>query len=798
MKWAVISVNFSLLIYMFMPINSKDESVGKKIPNRLTKILSDASHLDTLLDLSQKNICCLHVDDFRLFTKLSILNLSHNQIEEFEFEVFQFNTALEQLDLSYNKLTIMRCTSLHLIKNLKTLNLSYNNFATMYICKEISLLSKLEYLGLSAAQIQKLDFINIAHRELRYVFLGIENLQEYEVGSLQLLNTSKLHITLPIYLQSPFLLHDALNTSTTLEISQITCDAYFCDYPTSALSKINKHSKVSTLILSNITMPWNGMSTVLQAVWRSSVQHLYIYTYTLVHEFVYKQKDFSNGSLKSLVIDHVIQKVFFFTPPHPLNIFSEMLVENFTFSNADITHLFCPPWPSIFRTLNLSKNRITHEIFKECDNLTALELLNLQSNRLQKISKVISMTSTMKSLKHLDLSQNIIDYDQIEKCNWTESLVFLNLSENRITTEVFACLPINVQILDLSMNQITSVSKGLEQLTFLRELNLASNHLKDIPDCHLMSRNLRVLNVDDNGIYSPSVAFYQSCQYIEILSAGRNPFQCNCELREFTHIEKMTPGKLSGWPDSYSCKYPEDFKGVLLKDFYVSEISCNIYILLGIVLGILLVVLVIIIFSCKYFDLPWYIRMLFLWIRTKHRVKNINKQELGKSKRFHAFISYSEEDSEWVKNVLIPNLEKSDGSIKLCHHEKHFIPGKTIVKNIILCVEQSFKSIFVLSPNFIQSKWCHYELHFAQHALFGKNFYNLILILLNPIPQYLIPNKYTRLKAIMKQRTYLEWPKERGKHALFWANLREAIGVNLTSDEEEDIDWDFKGAVTPV
>ncbi|KAM8939518.1 toll-like receptor 1 [Pelodytes ibericus] len=798
MKWPVISLLFFILIYTCMPVNSED-GFAVRYPNRqLQNVPSDVDNLVTLLDLSQNDICRLQKNDFMLLTKLSILNLSHNLIDELDGEVFQSNMALKHLDVSHNKLRAIKCSSLHFIKNIKHLNMAYNSFETMNLCKEVTSLSKLEYLGLSSVRMKKENFINIAHRELGYVFLGIEDLQEYEAGSIQLLNTTKLHINLPKYLQSTSLLYDALNTSPTLEISHIICEQP-CDYPTSTLSKINKNSRVSTLILSNITMPWNEMSSIIQAVWRSSVEHFHIYLFTLVYEFKYVQLDYSIGSLKSITIDHVIPKVFFFTHPHPITTFTEMLVENFTFSNAEITHLFCPPRPSIFRFLNLANNRITHEIFINCNNLTSLELLNLQSNKFEKISKASVMTSTMRSLKHLDLSKNTMYYEQDEGCSWTESLVYLNLSENKLTAKVFACLPMNVQILDLSMNKIANVPKEVENFKSLRELNLASNLLVDIPDCHYLSRNLGILKVDENFIHTPSITYFQSCGYNTRISAGHNPFQCNCELREFARTEKIRPGKLSGWPESYRCEYPEDFKGVLLKDFHLSEISCNIYILLATVLGTILVLLVCIIFSCIYFDLPWYIRMLFQWVRTKQRVRNINLQDIQKGKYFHAFVSYSEQDSVWVKNILIPNLERSDGSIKICQHERHFIPGKAIIENIIHCIEQSFRSIFILSPNFIQSEWCHYELYFAQHALFGKSYNNLILILLDPIPQYVIPNTYSKLKTIMKHRTYLEWPKEKGKQGLFWANLREAIHINLPTDDQEliNLDLEHQRPVTP-
>lgn len=234
---------------------------------------------------------------------------------------------------------------------------------------------------------------------------------------------------------------------------------------------------------------------------------------------------------------------------------------------------------------------------------------------------------------------------------------------------------------------------------------------------------------------------------------------------------------VEGWPDSYKCDYPENYKGTLLKDFHVSQLTCNTALLIvtigvtGLVLAITVTVL------CIYFDLPWYLRMVCQWTQTRRRARNIPLEELQRTLQFHAFISYSEHDSAWVKGELIPNLEKEN--IRICLHERNFVPGKSIVENIINCIEKSYKSIFILSPNFVQSEWCHYELYFAHHNLFHEGSSNLILILLETIPQYSIPGSYHKLKTLMAQRTYLEWPKEKSKHGLFWANLRASINIKL-------------------
>ncbi|NXY92300.1 TLR1 protein, partial [Alcedo cyanopectus] len=400
-------------------------------------------------------------------------------------------------------------------------------------------------------------------------------------------------------------------------------------------------------------------------------------------------------------------------------------------------------------------------------------------NKFESLYKVSCMTSHMRSLKYMDMSSNLLSHgaDAVQ-CQWAESLSELDLSSNQLTDAVFACLPVNIRKLNLQNNQIASVPKGMAELKSLEELNLASNRLADLPGCSGFP-SLRVLNAELNLILTPSADFFQSCPGLRELQAGHNPFKCSCELQAFIRLERQSGGRLFGWPAAYACEYPAEWRGTRLKDFHLPELACNTTLLLLTALLLTLLLVAVVAFLCISLDVPWYVRMTWQWTQAKRRAWHSRWEEQESVLQFHAFVSYSERDSPWVKNELMPNLEKGEGCVRLCQHERNFVPGKTIVENIIDCIEKSYKSIFVLSPNFVQSEWCHYELYFAHHKLFSENSNSLILILLEPITPHVIPARYHKLKALMAKRTYLEWPKERSKRALFWANLRAAISINL-------------------
>ncbi|NXE06251.1 TLR1 protein, partial [Lophotis ruficrista] len=567
------------------------------------------------------------------------------------------------------------------------------------------------------------------------------------------------------------------NTTESLSLSEIT--NYNVKNLIPSLSNFRQGSRLQNLTLTNVSVDWSALMQIFQTVWHSSIEYFNINSVTQLSDIESCNFNYSGTSMKALTVRKVLVTDLYFSQDDLYKIFADMNIAALTIAESELIHMLCPSSDSPFRYLNFFKNDLTDLLFQNCDKLIQLETLVLQKNKFESLSKVSFMTSRMKLLKYLDMSNNLLSHDAADvQCQWAESLTELDLSSNELTDSAFECLPVNIKKLDLRNNQITSVPKGMAELKSLKELNLASNRLADLPGCSGFT-SLEFLNIEMNLILTPPADFFQSCPRVRELQAGHNPFKCSCELQAFIRLERRSGGKLFGWPAAYVCEYPEDLRGTQLKDFHLSELACNTVLLLVTALLLTLVLVAVVAFLCIYLDVPWYVRMTWQWTQTKRRAWHNHPEEQETVLQFHAFISYSEHDSLWVKNELIPNLEKGEGCVQLCQHERNFIPGKSIVENIINCIEKSYKSIFVLSPNFVQSEWCHYELYFAHHKLFSENSNSLILILLEPIPPYIIPARYHKLKALMAKRTYLEWPKERSKRALFWANLRAAVSINL-------------------
>ena len=70
---------------------------------------------------------------------------------------------------------------------------------------------------------------------------------------------------------------------------------------------------------------------------------------------------------------------------------------------------------------------------------------------------------------------------------------------------------------------------------------------------------------------------------------------------------------------------------------------------------------------------------------------------------------------------------------RLCLHQKDFVPGKTIVDNIVDCIEASRHTIIVLSPRFMKSHWAMEELRQAYRQSLVEKTRHLIVILLETV-----------------------------------------------------------------
>jgi hypothetical protein len=76
------------------------------------------------------------------------------------------------------------------------------------------------------------------------------------------------------------------------------------------------------------------------------------------------------------------------------------------------------------------------------------------------------------------------------------------------------------------------------------------------------------------------------------------------------------------------------------------------------------------------------------------------------------FISYSHLDRDWVQNTVIPRLEAHGFTVMVDYRD--FRTGSLGIDEMARAVEQCRHVLLVLTPNYINSDWSHFENAMAQ------------------------------------------------------------------------------------
>ncbi len=133
-------------------------------------------------------------------------------------------------------------------------------------------------------------------------------------------------------------------------------------------------------------------------------------------------------------------------------------------------------------------------------------------------------------------------------------------------------------------------------------------------------------------------------------------------------------------------------------------------------------------------------------------------------RQYDAFISYSPEDIQFVKNKLLEPLESREPPFRICLPDRDFEVGGFRHNKIIRSIQESNRTIVVLSQSFITNQWCQFE--FAQahlHTLEDQSHRLLVIALEDPKT---LQNTPEVIDSYIQSITYLA-----REDRLFWQKL---------------------------
>lgn len=634
-------------------------------------------------------------------------------------------------------------------------------------------------------------------KQKQFTFGGGTEMQKYETGSFAQLGSLQ-EVSLRVTFCHNFTIFESMlidiDQTHTRKVRLIRLFPDQCTITSDPFESLKKLHLLSNLTIVDTLMNSSVMVKLLQNIWKSSIEELeflnIIYNEDTPYGFQFPSQNHTL-SLRAVVFDGVNHYQYRYpTVNMSMDLISQLTYLKFSGTGMNILPCNLISVIPSLQILDLSNNLLDDTGFwwYLCSYervFPALKQLSLSNNRFSDLAYISKRTHEMKVLMSLDLSFNSIKIG--DSCSWPSHLTELNLSHNNLGDTVFQYLSPHFQKIDLCKTGISIISQNvLSQFPKLTHLVLSFKSIQLIPS-DLYAPALRTLYIDQNAITAIDQAVLEGLSGLKTLKAGNNPFVCDCDSFWFVII--LNKSLLPDWPLDYTCSSPPSLAGKNLDMYKPAKLSCLPGLQAAVALPVIIVIIAaagIIFYSC---DGIWYTKMLWVWIRVKRRSTKQADKSMNSTFHYHAFISYSQHDCTWVDSELVPALESA--GLSICIHERDFVPGQWIVDNIISCVESSYKTIFILSKYFVQSEWCNYELFFAQHRAISVKDDSLVFILLEPIPSDSLPKKFLRLRTLLRQKTYLEWPKDETKKKVFWSSLRSILQTADKSMVLKDIAFDI-------
>lgn len=406
--------------------------------------------------------------------------------------------------------------------------------------------------------------------------------------------------------------------------------------------------------------------------------------------------------------------------------------------------------------LNLSNNPLTASenlTCKQFDGLNGLRVLSFENCGIKRLQEDENIFEMMPNLTHLILRNNQLNSITAEILKPLKFLKFLDLSENLLMSwwkPIFLDSGVKPTALYLMNNKISHFSISMvEDFGYLLETKHVSNVIIDISynifvcDCRSMFGTYRWLQVNGSK-----------------------------ELKQYFSSSKVQCSSPDLWEDRRISEYLSSIKTLhCLMYEKISNVMVLVWTAPSLVTVILIVMVAIIIYKYKVYIRYW---MFLTKIALGRRLpKKQSETVLNKQYKYDAFISYSNEDRDFVQEMIV-QFETKPPYLKLCVYERDFEIGSFISEAVMTSIHDSKYIILIISNSFAKSHWCRWEMQLAEyHRIFledGTTYDPLVLVRLGDIQ-----SKYltVTLKYLLKTKIYHSWNENNTDE--FWKKLRNVI-----------------------
>ncbi|KFO31679.1 Toll-like receptor 2 [Fukomys damarensis] len=524
-----------------------------------TSVPSGLSASVKSLDLSNNRITSVGRRDLHRCVNLKTLVLKSSGIHTIEGDAFLSLGRLEHLDLSKNHLSELSSLWFRPLSSLKFLNLLENPYQTLGEMSLFSHLSNLRILRVGNGAfigMQKIDFAGLTL--LEELEIEASNIQSYEpqsLKSIQSIGHLILHMREPLFLMEVFV--DILGSVEHMGLSGTNLN----EFSFSDLSVSVTNSSIKKLTFRNVKFADGSFNDVLRL--SGYVPELLEVEfedciYNGIGNFgVSGIEEVYPGKADTITIRRLyIPNFYLFYDLSDMYSLAERF-KRITLENSKVFLVPCSLSRHLksLEYLDLSENLMVEENLGNaaCEGgWPSLQTLVLRKNHFTSIEKTGEVLLTLHNLTSLDISKNSF-HSMPEICQWPEKMSYLNLSSTQIH-RLTSCIPQTLEILDVSNNDLSSLSLFLPRL---QELYISRNKLKTLPEGSRLPA-LRVLKIRRNMINTFSKEELDSFHGLQALEAGGNSFICSCDFLSLAWERRGLPEVLSDWPAGYRCDSPRD------------------------------------------------------------------------------------------------------------------------------------------------------------------------------------------------------------------------------------------------
>nr|QNQ79665.1 toll-like receptor [Anadara sativa] len=751
------------------------------------------------LDLRNNKISLIEDNSINRVTKLNDLHLDNNLIQKISTIAFNGSKAVTYLQLDGNELTSI--PPLGQLQGLQQLYLEANAITNATFPSEYSELRTLAHIGLSNNKITRLEpnaFVSLKQSPVRKLELS-RNL----IGTISRQAFSPLNDIKSLKIgHNPLTaldLEDALfglqgKPLDSLNIANITLGGLL---PNTTFMML-RNTTIKDLIMPNNKIhriPERGFADIAKLV----VLDLSASQITFVSDTAFDGlKALTNLLLNDNLLTNVPKNLPSTLQFLYLNGNQLTQIPNLIFSNL-----------SNLRRLYLGGNKINRLMENSFVGLTSLSILHLVSNNiatlpgqlfssmvrlvslelnknnLKTIQKHPDLFSAMTSLEYLNMADNECSNIPLELFKPLTALAYLHLQNNEFGSimdqdnngVLFESLS-KLVTLDLTNNAITKIpDASFKNLNNLKNLTLRANKISSWGQ-HLfsMTKNLANLDLSQNLISLVKPASVQDLKPPITLNLTGNPFACTCDLRWFRDWMNSTSVRLLN-RESYICNSPKAWRGKLLLSFDKTKINCVVYTVYEIIFAAVGSVILVAIVTTIMYRKRWTLKLGLYKInrRMKRKIRRKNGDEyeqlVGENKKYDAYISCSEDDFNWVKNNVLPEIDDGyygddpfGGVYKLYFEPRDSEAGRSHVGNIVDNMEASRLVILIISNNYLPNARCIFEVDYMLHCKYNGVIEDFVIVKHADVEPRNLPKL---LHNRIKEGKFKEWAdNEDAKQAL--------------------------------